>query len=218
MTPDKRLKMEPYERVAFVGKTQTGKTHAAGILALGIERLLVIDGKGKLSNSSRKAAGKYTWNLAEWNDRSGHDARQKLERGEGGRIRIPAPLSGNYEPYFYYAYRLENVTVYIDEMFSIQEGTRPGRWLNACYTRGAEMGIGIWAAAQRPRNVPAIMFSEAEWKLQFWLPRKSDREFMADEIGEEALQPLENREFWLYNQGWDSPVFYPYITSRPRRK
>lgn len=211
------LVIEPSDRVAFVGKTQSGKTHAAGILLSGIRRLVVIDPKGKLSNSARQRADKYSWHLTEWHSREGGTVREAMQRGEAGRLRVPAPLDGNYEPYFRWAYGIENVTVYIDEMYGTVTGTRPGQWLNALYTRGAEMGIGVWACTQRPSNVPAIMFSESEWLFLFRLTKADDRKKMREEIGESAMLQLSPRQFWLNHDTFDAPVYYPYITQKKGR-
>ncbi len=211
------LKIEPYERVAFVGKTQSGKTHAAGILLGGVRRLIVIDPKGKLSNIARARADKYSWQLTEWESREGGTVRAAMERGEAGRLRVPAPLSGNYESVFRWAYGLENVTVYIDEMYGTETGTRPGQWLNALYTRGAEMGIGVWAATQRPANVPVVMFSESEWTFLFRLTKPDDQKKMEQEIGPLARRKLHPREFLLYHDQFDNPIYYPYMTLQKGR-
>lgn len=208
------ITIQPNDRVAFVGKTQSGKTHFAGYLALSVRRLIVIDPKGMLSNASRKRRGKYSWELTEWESREARKVRADLDRGEAGRLRVPAPLSGNYEPIFRWAYSLQNVTVYIDEMYGVEDGTRPGRWLNALYTRGAEMGIGVWAATQRPRNVPRVMFSESEWKVLFRLTDPDDRVHMRRIIGPMAEEELKNHAFLLYNDAWDTPVRYPSVVAQ----
>ena len=214
------LAVSPAERVAFVGKTQSGKTHVAGILALPIRRLIVIDPKGKLSNLARSQAGKYSWRLAEPSTDEGGRTRRELEAGGAGRLRFPAPVRGDYEAVFRWAYRLENVTIYIDELYGATEGTRPGQWLRACYTRGAELGIGVWAAFQRPRDIPKIALTEAEWRFLFQLPDPDDREFMRRQMGgdEATLEPLRERQFWLYQNGWDYPRFFEQIATNRRLK
>ena len=207
------------DRVAFVGKTQSGKTHAAGLLLLGVPRLLVLDPKGRLSDRARRAGGKYSWNLADWESKEGRAARESIARGGAGRLRVPAPIGGDYEPYLEWAYRQESITVYIDELYGVAGGsTRPGVWLNALYTRGAELGIGTWSATQRPANVPVVAFSEAEWLVLFRLTKPADIKRMEEEIGPDARRRLHPREFLLYNDVWDSPKFYPYIVGKPSRK
>ncbi len=212
------LTIQPNERAAFVGKTQSGKTHLAGILAQGIQRLVVIDAKGKLSNLARSAKRDYSWRLTEWGTNDGAKIRRQMEEGGPGRLRVPAPLRGSYEGIFHWCYRLENVTVYIDEMYGTAPGTDPGPWLNALYTRGAEMGIGVWAASQRPRRVPSVMFSESEWKFIFRLPKLDDRRFMAGEIAVDDVPLLPARDFYMYNDGWDVPVLHRSVVERTGRR
>lgn len=64
------------------------------------------------------------------------------------------------------------------------------------------------------------MFSEAEWKVLFRLPRLDDRKFVAEEMGggDDLLKPLQPRQFWLFNDEWDRARFYPYITTNRRVK
>lgn len=208
----------PSERAAFVGKTQSGKTHAAGLLALPLKRFVCVDGKGLLSNLARTTRNKYSWRLTEWFSPEGAKVRRQMEEGGAGRLRCPVPIRGDLEPLFTWLWNLKNVTVYIDEMYSVTEGTRPGDMLRALYTRGAEWDIGVWAAAQRPRDVPRIMFSEAEWRFQFLCPDPDDRVYMRRQMGGDTRveQTIPERAFWLYNMGWDAPRYYPYISPSRR--
>src|SRR5690348_7842342 len=100
---------------------------------------------------------------------------------------------------------------------SVTPGRRPDPWLLALYTRGRELGIGVWAAAQRPASVPVVMFTEADWFLMFRLQRFEDQKRMAEYIGDEALRPLYGHSFLLYNANWDRPREYPSIVVRDRK-
>lgn len=201
-----------------MGKTESGKTYVAGIIALPIRRLIVLDPKGMLREDKRKEKGLYSWRLTEWHGKDGAEVRKEMEEGGAGRLRCPAPIDGNWEPIFAWAYRLENVCIYIDEMYGVTEGTRPGRWLRACYTRGAELNIGVWAAVQRPRDMPKIMLSEAGWRFMFQLTDPDDRLYMVRQMGgdERALWPMAERNFWLYKNGWDRPEFFRQIATNRR--
>lgn len=212
------MTIKPNERLAAVGKTQSGKTHFVGKLAQSLRRLIVIDGKGYLANKVRARDGDYSWNLTEWNSREGADVRAAMERGEGGRLRVPAPLRGDYEGVFRWAFHIENVTIVIDEMYSTAKGTDPGHWLNLCYTQGAQKGIGVWACSQRPRRVPSVMYSESEWKAIFRLPKADDRKFMADEIAADSIPLLPPRDFYLYNDSFDAPQHYRGIIERKAKR
>jgi hypothetical protein len=216
------LAIHPSERVAFVGKTQSGKTHVAGVLLLPVRRAIVVDAKGYLSDEARARGDKngplFSWHLTEWDSREGAKVRKEMERGGPGRLRCPAPISGDFEGLFRWAYHLEDVCVYLDELYGVTEGPRPGKWLRALYTRGAERRIGVWVAFQRPRDIPKIALTEAEWRFMFQLPDPDDREFMRRQMGgdEAVLEPLDERQFYLYQNGWDYARYYSQISTNRR--
>jgi hypothetical protein len=189
------------DRVAFVGKTGSGKTYAARILTKDLRRLVVFDPKGTL-------AGK--WGLLEWNNRNA----KRLKKGDNLRLRIPAPLDGNWEPYFMACYDCHNLTVYIDEMYGVISRGKPGQYLTALYTRGRELNIGVWASTQRPAWVPLFMLSEADWIFLFRLQLETDRKRVAEIMGDNVRDSvLTGHQVWVYNQAWDRPILYPRIAS-----
>lgn len=190
--------VKPSERVAFVGKTGSGKSYAARLLTRGISRLVVIDPKGTLGGDSG-------WNLTDWNS----SQERKLKKGEPCRIRVPAPLDNNYEPYFKACYDAQNVTVYIDEMYGVVERGKPGQYLTAMYTRGRELNIGVYAATQRPTWVPLFILSEADWLFVFRLQLDADRARLASIMGAEvAVRRLQGHQVFVYHQEWNAPVLY----------
>lgn len=201
------IRFRPTDRVAFVGRTTTGKTYAARLLLLGAKRLVVVDPKGRLSDAYRLGQGEPPWRLAEASD----ETDRALASGEPVRVRYAAPLDGDYSAIFRRCYDAENVIVYVDEVYGVTRNGQPDQWLTALYTRGAELGIGVWAATQRPRRIPLIVLSESEWTLLFRLKLQADREYMAEMIGPAALDTLSGHEFWLYRESWDNPVKYGRI-------
>lgn len=199
------LEIDPAHRVAFVGKTGSGKTTLARQLVAGLDRVIVIDPKGSLYGQ---------WDLEEWSDR---ETVKRLDKGEPVRVRVPVPVTDDVqealEPVFYVAYAVGGVTVYIDELYGVlSEGKRPGKYFRALYTRGREFGIGVWAAVQRPTWVPLFTLSEAEWSFTFRLQMKEDRKRMAAIVGPELEQPIPSEDpygFWMYFANWESPVYCP---------
>lgn len=119
-------------------------------------------------------------------------------------------MDGNWDAYFATIYGAGHVTVYIDEAYGIvPPGAKIPPMLNALYTRGRELGIGVWAATQRPSWIPLVMLSEAEWLFAFRLQLDADRKRMAELMGPEVMRPVRNPHgFWLYNVNWDVPRYY----------
>ena len=180
-------------RVALCGKTGSGKTFLVRALLSTVQRVVVADPKGTLTS----------WGLTDWN------GNPKALKQDMYRLRIPAPLDGDWEPYCAAIYQQGDVLLYIDEMYGVvPPGKRLPPYLNALYTRGRELGIGVWAATQRPAWVPLVMLSEAEWIVTFRLQLESDRQRIAAIVGEKVLARVPDKYgFWLYNAEWDNPVY-----------
>lgn len=183
------------ERVAIVGRTGAGKTYLAERLVRGLSRLVVIDPKGTLAS----------WGLDDWST----TVRRELRRGEPVRARVVYPLDGDFEPVLAEIYEAGNITVYIDEVYGIvPPGSRPGPYFTALYTRGRELGIGVWAATQRPTWVPLFVLSEADWLFVFKLQLDEDRRRLAEILGGDVLRPITDRHgMWIYNVHWDRPRY-----------
>lgn len=191
-------RISPRDRVAFVGKTGAGKTFLARSLLRSVKRLVVFDSKGTLG----AGAG---WNLTDWSWAN----ERRLRWGRAVRLRVPAPLDGDWEEYFRACYDARNVTLYIDEAYGVLgPGRRPGLYLTACYTRGRELGIGVWAATQRPSWIPLFMLSEAEWLFVFRLQLEEDRRRIASIIGSSGMRNLHGHNVIVYNQAWDDGIWY----------
>ena len=169
-------------------------------LATRLTRLVVIDSKGSLSDP--------LWNLEPWSDSN----VKKLEQGKPVRLRVLHPLDGNYDPIFEQLYDIGDLTVYIDEMYGVAPRGKFSTHLNALYTRGRELGIGVWASAQRPSWVPLTMLSEAEWVFVFRLQMHSDRMRVAGIVGPQVLDPIPDKfGFYVYNTDWDEPYYCPRL-------
>jgi DNA helicase HerA-like ATPase len=197
------MKIKPNERVAIVGKTGSGKSYFARALLSGARRLIVCDAKGTLDAKSG-------WNLThKWKD-----GYKELAGGKNARVRVLAPRTvDEWEQYFDDIYKLRDVIVYIDEMYGVGPASgSPG--LKALYTRGRELGIGVWACSQRPKHVPLYMFSEAEWVIQFQLRLATDIERMVDIMGPIAEYKLVDHNFIVFNDRIDNPKIYGKLTVR----
>lgn len=201
--PRERLIIRGNQRVAFAGKTNSGKTFMARHLLHSFPRLIAIDPKNVL--------WKPGWRTDYWSDKG----VSELKKGNPARIRISVPptLDANDNPVwddiFRVAWDIGDVTVYIDEMYSVCINGRLSWPLRRLYTQGREMGIGVWACTQRPSFVPLEMFSEAEWSFLFMLRMEEDRKRVARAIGDDVLlQPIRDvHGFFMYFETWGSPIY-----------
>lgn len=191
------------DRVAIFGQTGSGKTYFARYLVRSVRRLVVLDPKGMLRGK---------WGLLEWGPRT----RKRLRNGLPVRVRIPAPLSGDWEPYLREIYNAGDLVLYIDEMYGVVPiGKRAPNYLNAIYTRGRELGIGVIAVSQRPAWIPREMISESTWFFCFRLMLEDDRRSVAQIMGPAALGFIRDRYgFLTYNAEWETPIYTPQLIVR----
>lgn len=199
------LVIHSFQRVAFTGKTGSGKSFAARYLLRPIRRLIAIDPKMQLVTDKQ-------WRL-EPPTREGLNA---LRKGEYARIVYWQPPSIDsdgfpvWDDIFEFAWDVQDVVVYIDEMYSVAKNGRLSYPLRRLYTQGRFPLIGVWASTQRPSFVPLEMFSEAEWSLTFTLRMEDDRKKVARSLGfDEILQPIRDEHgFWITYQTWPEPLYF----------
>lgn len=200
------------ERLAIAGKTGSGKTYLARYLTRRIKRLVVCDSKGTLQD----------WNLYDYDERA---ARRSLEKGEPARIRVLAPITDDpgayWDDIFQWAFEIGDLTIYIDEAYAITPpGKRAPTYLNACFTRGREFGIGVWTSTQRPTWIPLFMLSESDHFFMFRLTLADDRRRMAEFMTDEVLQPIpaaDRHGFFYMPATEDQPVYYSQLETSALR-
>jgi energy-coupling factor transporter ATP-binding protein EcfA2 len=193
------LTLKANERVFAVGKTGSGKTYLMRRLTGPLKRLVVVDPKGTLGDDFATE----TWN---------RKGVRELMSGNPARLRFPAPISENpesvYEELFEQLYYAGDLVVYIDEAYGVVENTKGGKWLRALYTRGRELGIGVWACSQRPAWVPLFMASEADWLFVFRLQMETDRKRMSEIMGHHVLNQIRDTHgFYFMHTSWDTPRY-----------
>lgn len=204
--------VEPSDRVAFVGRTGSGKSYLARSLLRGVNRLVVFDPKGTLGGAN--------WGLTTWED-GGSDALAE----DRFRVRVRTPLDGNWDPYLDAVMESENVTLYIDEVYGVVQGRNPTDSLRAVITRGRELGIGVWSATQRPKDIPLVIVSESDWFFMFQLRVEGDRKRMAEfmapidggggyEYGVDEIH-LREHNVIAFNDSWDYSRLYRSINVTP---
>lgn len=197
------IKIKANDRALIAGKTGSGKTYFAQAILSSVPRLIVIDSKGSLGEWGLKSPSALDW--------------RKFEGGRDGRFRISPPVSddlpGYFESLFARLYGIGDLTLYIDEAYAVvPSSARPGKWLTALYTRGRELGIGVWASTQRPAHIPLFLLSESDLLVSFKLLMKEDRERMAQMMGESVFDVIPDPHgFWIYDVTKDSPRYFPQV-------
>lgn len=186
------------QRVFVAGQTGSGKTFFCKYALKDVRRLIVFDAKGTLND----------WNLSD----NINDLEKLKDIKNSVRLRIRIPIGDLKEiahvinGYLETIYRYGNVVVYFDEIFSIATAVNYPPYLIALYTRGRELGIGIWTVAQRPFNIPQFAFSEADWFVMFKLMMDKDKDRMSETMGKTVKKhELKSYEFFIYNTKWDKP-------------
>lgn len=194
-----RIKLTSNERVLISGKTGSGKTYLAHYITRPIKRLMVLDGKGTLSD----------WNLEPWDSGSS----RAMLRGEPVRIRVVPPLSVDVMDFWnetiIQAYHAGNMLIYIDELYAVSPpNQKPPDALWAAYTRGRELGLGVWASTQRPVWIPLFALSEADHFFMFRLQLNEDRQRMSAFMGTEVMQSISDRHGFYYASSEADKPFY----------
>lgn len=194
------IQVKTSERILIVGKTGSGKTYLSKYLTRQVKRLVVLDAKATLTD----------WNLEPW----GGDTRAKLMGSEPVRARVLPPMNGDITEYWEAVlsdcYKAGNLVVYIDELYSIcPPNQKPLNVLWSMYTRGRELGIGVWSSSQRPAWIPLFALSEAEHFFNFRLQLEEDRKRMAAFMGVEVLRTIVDEHGFFYSRAvWNRPQYY----------
>lgn len=69
--------------------------------------------------------------------------------------------------------------IYIDEIYHLGYGASFPSWLPRSITTARQKGISFWISAQRPRNIPTPVLSEASKIYVFYLNKEEDIDFIS---------------------------------------
>jgi hypothetical protein len=177
------------DRAICIGQTGSGKTTLAQFLCATREYVVVLDAKGMIRWPGYTRV-------------TSLDRVYKLKAADHPKI-VYAPSyeelqdADTVDEFFRWVYTRRHCTVYVDEVAAIATATEFPFHLGACYMRGRERGVEIWASTQRPSRIPLICYSEAEHAYVFRLNFPADRQRVEDMTGihGETLRALAKREF-----------------------
>lgn len=203
------ISLRTNERVFITGKTGSGKTFLSRYLTRSCPRLVVLDGKAVLGS----------WDLAPWTP----EGRDLLRDGSSPvrmRVTIPDPKTDPapfWNDVMYECYQGGNVTVYIDELYMVAPPGKPAPpLLWGLYTRGRELGIGVWGCSQRPAWLPLFTMSEAEHFFSFRLQMDDDRKRMAEFMGKEVFREITDEHGFYYARAeWSNPEYVQQLEVKP---
>lgn len=196
-----RQTIKTSQRVFTAGKTGSGKTYLWRHMLSSVPRLVVLDGKGTLSN----------WGLADWEDR---EQRRDFGRGNPARLRVLAPagerdLNEFWDDILWECYQTQDVLIYCDELYAVNQPNKPALpALHAVYTRGRELNVGMISVTQRPTWIPLVVMSEADWFFCFRLQLHEDRQRIAAFMGPDVLTPPRDKFGFYYMASEDDKPRY----------
>lgn len=97
-----------------------------------------------------------------------------------------------------------NTVVYVDEAYAVTDGETIPFYYKAGLTRGRSMGLEIWSATQRPKNIPQFLMSEVQQTYVFFHQMPQDKIKLRGmfPLSEDMLESIsyENHEF-VYIEG-----------------
>lgn len=105
----------------------------------------------------------------------------------GGELGNPEIL----DAWCQWIYLRGNTVAYIDELTQVARQTQPLPGFLNLYTRGRSQGCTVIAGTQRPRGVPAIVYTEAENFYKGFLTDKRDRQRVAEFTHPDMLKQVE---------------------------
>lgn len=174
------------DRVCLFGRTGSGKTTLAKYLLSRVNHYLVLDAKHTFSIPNIPIVEEYNRSYDKQIIRADYDAETEV-----------------YDDALLQSFAIGDIVVYLDETTLINPNTRTiNPPLGRLIRTGRERSIGVWLSSQRPKDIPSVVFTEAEHFFLFQLQFKADREKVVDftsERLEPALDSIRGHDAVYYN-------------------
>jgi hypothetical protein len=186
------------KRLAFIGKTRSGKTFLANHLLSHFQKqkdiqIILLDPKHerrKFGDGSSlegpKLVKEYKKNIKvqcfqeyHWNPSLDDTVDQILKRGK--------------------------VIFDLDEIGGIATANSVPDGITRLWTQGGGKGVGAWSKFQKPLGIPKVIKSQSEYFFMFRINPLDDRKDMLNYIpDEQILQKIPLRYFWLFHDDLDT--------------
>lgn len=230
--PQKFPRIEGNKRIAFFGKTRTGKsTMARFLLEMKANEgwwIVIVDPKkGWMMRDEGRTVLPYG-ELGKWtNPITGHTYEDFTGSVEfpiwsnvfvgTARVIIYTPVSWDsfLDDMVRVAMEHKYVIFYFDEIRQLASAQRIPQMLVILYTQGAASLCGAWTGNQRPIGVPEDMKSQSEIWIVFLVPKYEDRIVISDYMTRNAYldafiqYELPYYYFLYYDDRMSGPVIMP---------
>lgn len=164
------------ERACFFGRTGSGKTTLARSLLHSCNLpYAVLDPKHRYRDEGVKVTHSFNRKLAEQIirvDPIGGDAELDL-----------------WDEVIYDIWKHGDTIIYADEATLLTPPRSILPELGRALRTGRERNVGVWIGSQRPKDIPSVVFTEAEHFFLFKLQWEADREKVASFTSEHVERP-----------------------------
>lgn len=182
-----QIDIKASNHVALFGRTGSGKSTLAKALLLRFRRFAVLDAK-------------HTFTVPG----NGVITLPAYDKNVDRQI-IRVPFDNEYERWadsIERIWRDGNRILYIDEATLITKTRTILPEYGKAIRTGRERGIGVWSGTQRPKEIPSVIFTEAEHFFVFQLTYKPDRDKVVSFTGD-GMEPFyamaKDHNFVYYN-------------------
>lgn len=218
-----QIRLQPNERYSFVGKTGSGKTALAMVLAGTFARSLPdpwevwwMDTK----NDPDDIAALRQWGFRNAASETDLDSPGRVRGAKyfyiesSGDDKYDATSVGQVQRLCGMAYQRRHVIVVIDEFVQAVESSRnAGRNLLDIFQRGRGRKVGLIGLTQEPVWIPRQLLSQAAHLILLNLTHNYDIEYI------KKMEPLYKKPssmgdkygfFWKWADGDDEVIYYPH--------